>query len=144
MRIRKATYHDAPFIKLLMETLGYQTSNSILVMQLQQWFNGPDHEVLVCVDKEDVTGFAVVHVLPQLAFDGGLLIISYLSVDERTKDQSVARALEGHIVELARKRKCERIQVHCAEWRAQAQGFYLAQGYDACPQYFSKRLVYGE
>jgi N-acetylglutamate synthase-like GNAT family acetyltransferase len=144
MKIRKGTYHDAPFIKLLMEGLGYKTSNSLLITQLTDLFSSSHHEVLVCEEREEVTGFAVVHVLPQLAFDGGLLIISYLSIDERVKDQGVARALESHIVELARKRKCERIQVHCAGWRAQAHHFFLGQGYADYPQYFTKRIIYGE
>ena len=144
MMIRKATYHDAPFIKLLMQALGYKTSNSLLVEQLTNLFDGKDHEVLVAVDKEEVTAFAVVHVLPQLAFDGALLVISYLSVDEQAKDQATARALEIYITELARRRKCERIQVHCAEWRTQAQRFFLGQGYEVFPRYFTKRLMYAE
>ncbi|HEY9000137.1 MAG TPA: GNAT family N-acetyltransferase [Mucilaginibacter sp.] len=142
--IRKASYHDAPFIKLLMQKLGYKTSNSLLVEQLTNLFDGIHHEVLVCDDKDEVTGFAVIHVLPQLAFDGRLLVISYLSVDEQVKEQGIARALEIYITDLARKRKCERIQVHCAEWRTQAHRFFLGQGYEAYPQYFTKRLMYGE
>ena len=144
MKIRKGTYHDAPFIKQLMEALGYKTSNSLLITQLTDLFSSSQHEVLVCDDKAGVTGFAVVHVLPQLAFDGGILLISYLSVDEQAKEQNIARALEVYITELARKRKCERIQVHCAEWRAQAQRFFLGQGYESYPAYFTKRLMYGE
>lgn len=144
MKVRKATYHDAPFIKLLLEEQGYQSSISLLVTQLDHLFDGRHHHALVCESRGEVIGFAVVHVLPQLAFDGGLLIISDLSVDERTRDQSVARALEMHIAEMARSMNCGRIQVHCAEWRVQAQRFYLQQGYTACPQYYTKRLVYGE
>lgn len=144
MRIRKATYHDAPSIKMLMQGLGYKTTTSLLIHQLTDLFSSSQHEVLVCEANGDITGFAVVHVLPQLAFDGGLLIISYLSVDEQAKDQNTARALEQYITALARERKCERIQVHCAEWRGQAQRFFLGQGYEAYPQYFSKRLMYGE
>jgi hypothetical protein len=144
MKIRKGTYHDAPFIKLLMEGLGYKTSNSLLITQLTDLFSSSQHEVLVCEEREEVIGFAVVHVLPQLAFDGGLLIISYLSIDERVKNQSMATLLEKHIAELARKRKCERIQVHCAAWRTQAQAFFLQQDYEEYPQYYTKRLMYGE
>ena len=144
MKVRKATFHDTPFIKLLMESLGYKTSNSILVMQLQNLFNGTDHEVLVCEDREEVIGFAVIHMLPQLAFEGNLLIISYLYVNEMSKDQSSAKLLENFIHDLARKRKCERIQVHCAPWRAASQKFFLSQHYEEYPQYFTKRLMYGE
>ena len=116
----------------------------MLVNQLTDLFSSSHHEVVVCEDREEVTGFAVVHILPQLAFDGGLLIISYLTIDEQAKEQNTARALENYIADLARKRKCERIQVHCATWRAQAQRFFLGQNYEEYPFYFTKRLMYGE
>lgn len=144
MMVRKGNYQDAPFIKLLMEGLGYKTSNSLLVVQLQSLFAGPSHEVWVCEDKGEITGFTVFHILPQLAFDGSLLVISYLYIDERVKEQVAARVLEAHIYKVARQRQCERIQVHCAPWRAAAEQFFLAQGYVAYPQYYTKRLMYGE
>jgi N-acetylglutamate synthase-like GNAT family acetyltransferase len=144
MHVRTATYKDAPDIRTLLETLGYKTSISLLISQLENLFSGKDHEVLVCEINKNIAAFASVHFLPQLAFDGGLLIISYLSIDERERDQRVATALENCIVELARKRKCERIQVHCAQWRSQSHQFFLGQGYEEYPQYFTKRLMYGE
>jgi len=140
MMIRKATYHDAPFIKLLMEGLGYKTSNSLLVEQLTKLFDGPHHQVIVSEDKGEVNGFAVVHVLPQLAFDGGIMLISYLSVDERAREHSVARALEVTVRGLARQAGCMSIQAHCAAWRSEAKRFFLAQGYQDYPDFFKLTL----
>jgi predicted N-acetyltransferase YhbS len=144
MTIRNATYHDAPAIKLLLEALGYTSSISLLVNQLETMFGKEDHLVFVYELKKEVVGFISVHYLPQLAFKGEMVLITYLSVDEAVKDQGIGKALERHVTELARKRKCERIQVHCLDWRVREDQFYKEQGYLEYPKYYTKRLVYGE
>lgn len=142
--IRKATYRDAPGIKGLLEVLGYTSRTSHLVSQLDMMAEKEDHEVFVYELNKEVLGFVSVHYLPQLAFDGGLMIITYLSVDESVKGLPVANELEQYITARAKVRKCDRIQVHCMDWRTPAQQFYLQQGYQEYPKYFTKRLVYGE
>jgi GNAT superfamily N-acetyltransferase len=144
MKIRNATYHDAPDIKMLLEILGYKTTTSILINQLEAMFDKDDHQVFVYELRKEIIGFVSVHFMTQLAFDGGLVFISYLSVKEELKDQGVATALEQFVVEWAKKRKCDRIQVHCMDWRAPAHQFYIQQGYQGYPKYFSKRLIYGD
>jgi predicted N-acetyltransferase YhbS len=138
MTIRNATYHDAPAIKLLLESLGYKTTHSLLVDQLEYLFNKDDDQVFVYELKKEVLGFVSVHYLPQLAFDGGLMVITYLSAD----DEGIALALERFVTEQARIKKCERIQVNGADWRTPAHQFYLKQGYQECAACFAKRLVY--
>lgn len=144
MKIRNATYHDAPAIKLLMAALGYQTTTSLLVDQIENLFVKNDHQLIVYELNKEVVGFISVHYLPQLAFDGELVFISYLSVDDTVNDHGIAKALEQHVIQQAMKRKCDRIQVHCLDWRAAVHKFYEQQGYQEYPKYYTKRLVYGE
>ncbi|MBS1502645.1 MAG: GNAT family N-acetyltransferase [Bacteroidetes bacterium] len=144
MKIRNATYRDAPFIKGLLAGLGYDSNLSRLVDQLERLFGTENDCVYVCDINKEVVGFVTVHYLPQLAFDGGLAIISYLSVDESVIDRDIAGALERHVTEQARIKKCERIQVHCLDWRTPAHQFYIRHGYQEYPKYFTKRLLYGE
>jgi len=144
MNIRNANYKDAPAIKLLLEALGYKTTMSLLVDQLETLFGKDDNEVFVYELKKEVVGFIAVHYLPQLAFDGGLVLITYLSVDETVRDQGIGKALEQYVTDQAKKRKCDRIQVHCSDWRVPAHKFYEQQGYAEYPKYFTKRLVYAE
>jgi len=144
MKIRNATYRDAPAIRLLLEVLGYKTSMSLLVYQLETLFGQNDHQAYVYELHQEVVGFISVHYVPQLAFDGEIAIISYLSVDEDVKGQRIDKALEQHVTEQAIKRKCDRIQVHCQDWRTPAHKFYEQQGYKEYPKYFTKRLIYGE
>ena len=144
MNVRNATYHDAPDIKMLLEVLGYKTTTSILVSQLEALFGKDDQQVFVYELRKEIIGFVSVHFITQLAFDGGLVFISYLSVKGEVNDQGVATTLEQFVVEWAKKRKCDRIQVHCQEWLAPAHQFYIQRGYQEYPKYFSKRLVHRE
>lgn len=144
MNIRNATYHDAPAIKLLLEALGYTARMSLLVNQLETMFGKDDHQVFVYELKKEIVGFVSVHFLPQLAFDGGIMIITYFSIDEAVKNTGIAKELEQYIANIAKLKRCERIQVHCLEWRTPVHQFYLQQGYQEYPKYFTKRLVYGE
>ncbi|HVW15807.1 MAG TPA: GNAT family N-acetyltransferase [Mucilaginibacter sp.] len=144
MNIRNATYHDAPAIKGLLDVLGYTARISLLIDQLETLFGCKGHEVFVYELKKEVIAFASVHYLPQLAFDGGVMVISYFSVDPAFDNSTVAKELERYITEQARIHKCERIQVHCLDWRTPAHQFYLQQGYQEYPKYFTKRLVYAE
>ena len=144
MKIREATYHDAATIKLLMAALGYKSSVSLLVDQLENLFDGIYNRVFVYELNKDVVGFISVHFMPQLAFDGELVFISYLSVDDTVNDQGIAKALEDYVCKEALKRKCDRIQVHCLDWRTPERKFYKEQGYQEYPNFYTKRLVYGE
>ena len=105
MNIRNATYRDAPAIRLLLEALGYKTSMSLLVNQLETLFGREDHQVFVYELHKEVVGFISIHYMPQLAFDGELAFISYLSVDETVRDQRIDNALEQYVTEQALKRK---------------------------------------
>jgi len=144
MNIRNATYHDAPAIKLLLEALGYTARMSLLVNQLETVFGKDDHQVFVYELRKEVVAFVSIHILPQLAFDGGVMIITYFSVDEAVKHTNIAKELEQYIANIAKLKGCERMQVHCLDSRTPVHQFYLQQGYQEYPKYFTKRLVYGE
>jgi N-acetylglutamate synthase-like GNAT family acetyltransferase len=144
MKIRNATYHDAPAIKSLMGALGYKTTTSLLVDQIERFFGRNDHHIFICELNKEVVGFISIHYMPQLAFNGELVFISYLSVDESVKNHGVDKALEEYASKEACKRKCDRIQVHFQDWRATDQQFFQQQGYQAYPKFYTKRLVYSE
>ncbi|MBS1529015.1 MAG: GNAT family N-acetyltransferase [Bacteroidetes bacterium] len=140
--IRVATYHDAPTIKILLEGLGYSATLSLLIDQLEMAFGQNDHKVFVYELNKEVVGFISVHFLPQLAFDGDLALITYLSVEDSIKDRGIAKTLEEYVTSLARARRCNRIQVHCAGHREQACQFFARQGYQEHPRYYDKKLIY--
>lgn len=116
----------------------------MLIAQLETLFGKNEHQAFVYELNKEVVGFISVHYLPQLGFDGELAIITYLSVDETARDQRIGMALEQYVTKQAHQRKCDRIQVHCLDWRTPEHQFYMQQGYQEYPKYFTKRLVYAE
>lgn len=144
MNIRKATYRDAPAIKRLLDSLGYKSSLSLLIDQIERLFGVNGDELIVYELQKEVVGFASVHYFPQLAFDGELAFISYLAAEEPSKNPAVAKGLEEYISKQSRMRRCDRIQVHCHDWRKPEHQFYIEQGYQLYPNFYTKRLVYGE
>jgi GNAT superfamily N-acetyltransferase len=142
--IRNATYLDAPKIKILLESLGYRSRLSELMLQLETMFDKENHRVFVYELRKEVVGFISIHYIPQLAVDGELALISYLGIDDNWQDQGIGKALETHITEVAKERKCGRIEVHCLEWRSREDMFYKQQGYQEYPKYYTKSLVYAE
>jgi N-acetylglutamate synthase-like GNAT family acetyltransferase len=144
VNIRKATYRDAPAIKVLIETIGYSTTISLLINQLEILFSGNDHQVFVYEQHREVAGFISIHFLPQLAFENELVMITCLAVDESARDHRIDKALEDYVAKLSLNRKCDRILVLCHQWRKADHKFYEQQGYEECPKYYSKKLVYAK
>jgi predicted N-acetyltransferase YhbS len=56
MTIRKATYHDAPAIRYILEVSCRTTRISILIDQLETRFDKDDHLVFVCERRKEVAG----------------------------------------------------------------------------------------
>ena len=137
MSIRNATYHDAPIIKSLLTALGYTTRTSILISQLENCFGNGDHQVFVYEIRKEVIGFIAVHYLPQLTVEAGMLFITYISIDEPLNNPGVANALEQYVIDIARKRNCDKIIADCAG----DPQFYLHYGFHENSNFFIKRLI---
>jgi hypothetical protein len=140
MSIRTVKLADLIAIRQLMEQIGYFTNLSLLEEQLEDIQESKEHRVMVCELEGEIEGFVAVHFIPQFGFDGGLVIITFLSA----KNLRAAKELEAHITHLAYEKLCDRIQVHCADFRKDDHNFYLEQGYGEYQAYFSKQLIYAE
>lgn len=141
MTIRNATYRDAPSIRLLLLALGYEATTSKLILMVQTTFIDKANELLVAVSGGYVVGFVAVHYLPQLGVDGDLALISYLVVDQDMQGKGIGKDLELEVTDRAKRRFCNRIELHCSVGREAAHGFYKEMGYVEYPTYFCKRLV---
>jgi len=137
MSIRNATYHDAPYIKLMLTALGYNTRTSIIVNQLENVFGNGDHQVFVYEIRREIVGFVTANYLPQLTYEGGIMLIAYLAVDESVNNLCIKTALEQHVSDLARKRKCYQIMAGCTS----NSQFYLQEGYHKYTEFFVKQLA---
>jgi GNAT superfamily N-acetyltransferase len=139
--IRKATLKDAAAIRLLLEQLDYPTGEGFIEQKLPEMLAHPDQELLVYDDNGTVAGFVSLHFIPQIALAGAFAVISYFSVDRDYRSKGIGAQLEAHCSQLAKQRKCDRMQVHCHIRRENAHRFYERQGFHESRKYFIKSLL---
>jgi GNAT superfamily N-acetyltransferase len=63
------------------------------------------------------------HFIPQVALRGDFCRVSYLCVAENAPGKGIGVALQNEAVALARRRACDRLDVHCQVGREAAQRF---------------------
>ncbi|MEM6822640.1 MAG: GNAT family N-acetyltransferase [Verrucomicrobiota bacterium] len=141
MNLRVATPDDSDVIATLLGLLDYSMSRSELGEKLAGALRERNTEVVVACDESGkVLGFVDVRYIPQLGLAGDFARISYLCVDPAHRSTGIGALLENYVEESARKRNCDRIEVHCHSRRKDAHRFYLKQGYDKSPEYLIKKL----
>ncbi|TZF86368.1 GNAT family N-acetyltransferase (plasmid) [Pedobacter sp. BS3] len=140
MGIRKARPDDLPVIKELLRQLGYPDTGPFLANRILQLLDHPDAELLVYEHGETVAAVMSIHFIPQIALQGDFARISYFAVDEKFRSQGIGRKMEQYCTRLARKRNCDRIEIHSHSLREAAHRFYFRQGYIEWPKYLIKPL----
>lgn len=140
MEIRNAVMADQEAIAALMAALGYAGTEAFIEARLAQLLAHPDEAMLVVADEEGVLGVLSLHFLPQLALAGDICRISYFCVDDRARGAGVGQRLLAEGEALARRRGCDRLEVHCHSRRERAHAFYQREGFFEAPKYFAKLL----
>lgn len=140
MSIRKATISDFKKIECLLQQLGYSETRGFLTRKLKKLLADPDETILVYEVGSDVVAFISVHFIPQIALKGDFARISYFSVDDSVRSKGIGKEIETYVTALAKKRHCDRIEVHCHSRRADAHRFYFRQGFKESPKYLIKVL----
>ncbi|MEK4343480.1 GNAT family N-acetyltransferase [Paenibacillus sp. FSL P4-0184] len=138
--IREAKVEDWKNISELLEQLGYPETEAFMQEKIEKLVLHPDEELLVFEEDHKVVACISMHYIPQLGLTGDTAIISYLVVSNAIRSKGIGRMLEEYCTDLARKRNCDRIQVHCHSRRTDAHRFYARQGFNEAPKYFSKML----
>ena len=138
--IREANVQDADVLAILLEQLGYENTSSFLPARIQTLLEHPDASLAVYETEGRVFALLCLHVIPQIALLGPFLRISYFVVDETMRSVHIGATLEAYALDVARKKGCDRIEVHCHERRKDAHRFYARCGYVESPKYFVKNL----
>ena len=135
MGIRKAEVDDWQVISGLLGQLGYPGTELFIKDKIAKLANSPDAELLVYEDEARVVAFISLHFIPQIALEGDFARIGYFAVDKAFRGRGIGGAIEEYCVNIAKQRKCDRIEVHSHSRRLDAHGFYLRQGYMESPKY---------
>ncbi|HET6828036.1 MAG TPA: GNAT family N-acetyltransferase [Ramlibacter sp.] len=139
--LRPATPADAPALVPLLEQLGYAGTEAHIEWRVRELLSHPDALLLVAQADGVVLGFMSLHFIPQLAVAGDFCRLSYLCVHESARGLGIGALFEHRAVEEARRRGCDRIELHSHERRRDAHRFYFREGYEESPKYLMKRLV---
>ena len=138
--IRLATLYDLKNIRTLLLQLEYTIAESVLENTLALLLAHPDALNFVYEENQEVVALLSMHFIPQIAFEGSFARISYFVVDENIRGKGIGQEMESLCEEEARKRRCDRIEVHCHTRREKAHHFYKQRGYEESPKYFIKHL----
>lgn len=142
MAIRPATSRDTEQICQLLDELGgYDNTKEFMSNRIGHIMHHPDHYLLVYEVSGGLLGLASLHIIPELGLMADTAILRYLVVSTKSRGQGVGKQLEERCVEIAKRRGCGQIQLHCAERREQAHAFYRRQGYLESPKWFTKELT---
>ena len=140
MGIRKANVEDCKQISLLLNQLDYSDTEPFIKEKVKILLMDPNEELLVFEEDKIVIAVISVHFIPQLAVKGDFARISYFAVDKNIRSKGIGRKVEEYCTDLAIKRNCDRIEVHCHSRRRDAHRFYVRQGFSESPKYFIKLL----
>ncbi|HWJ79493.1 MAG TPA: GNAT family N-acetyltransferase [Niallia sp.] len=140
MGIRKAKLDDWKQISSLLNQLDYPNTEKFIKDKLETLLLDNNEELVVYEENQEVIAFISIHFIPQIAVKGDFARISYFAVDSSIRSKGIGRMLEEYCTELAAKRKCDRIEVHCHSRRTDAHRFYERQGFTESPKYFIKLL----
>ena len=136
--IRKANIQDWKSISKLLDQLDYLNTETFIREKIELLIAHPDEELLVYEDSSGIVAFISLHFIPQIALEGDFARISYFAVDTTIRSKGIGRQLEEYCTNLAKKRNCNRIEVHCHSRRVDAHRFYSRQGFIESPKYFIK------
>ncbi|MEO2076567.1 MAG: GNAT family N-acetyltransferase [Bacillus sp. (in: firmicutes)] len=140
MGIRKAKVEDWKQISLLLNQLDYSDTEAFIKEKIEILLMDTNEVLLVFEEDHSVIALISVHFIPQLAVKGDFARISYFAVDKYIRSKGIGRKIEEYCTDLAIKRKCDRIEVHCHSRRKNAHRFYMRQGFRESPKYFIKML----
>jgi GNAT superfamily N-acetyltransferase len=141
LTLRRATIEDAPRLVPLMEELGYAGTADFIERRVRELAAHPDALLLVAHADGQLLGVLSAHFVPQLALAGDFCRISYLCVAPSARSLGIGARLEAAAIEEARRRGCDRVELHSHERRVDAHRFYSRLGYDESPKYLMKRLA---
>jgi glucosamine-phosphate N-acetyltransferase len=136
---------------------GDQDFEGVLVLLQQLWPDKPldsvslrsvydraltsDAQSYLCaVDVENVVGFGSMTIKNSLWQGGGLGHVDELIVDVSYRGHGIGTQLLEHLIDLARAKGCQRVELDSAFHRTQAHQFYEQHGFENRAYLFSKTL----
>jgi len=130
MRIRSVRHDDAPRLVILLEQLGYPSTEEDVDDRLAYWTDDPASALFAAADDDDIlVGVAALHVTPILEVTGKFGRLVALVVDDTVRGRGVGSLLVTAAEQHARSAGCLFMEVTSSQHRRQAHLFYERRGY---------------
>lgn len=141
IEIRNAAPEDAAALALLLDQLGYPSTETEVIQRLAHLASTGSDQCLVAVRDGEMVGMAAVHISATLVDNNPVAKLSALVVDQRYRRQGIGDALISAIERQARTTGCSLIFLTTAERRADAHAFYRRLGFEETGSRFAKPLI---
>jgi GNAT superfamily N-acetyltransferase len=144
VRLRPIRRRDVSGLVVLLDQLGYPTTEAAVHERLGYWLDDPSSCLIGADDDGELIGVAALGVLPMLEVTGKLGRLIALVVDERHRGRGVGQLLVTAAEERARAAGCVKMEVTSSRHRTRTHEFYRHLGYeDLCTSSarFVKRLA---
>jgi GNAT superfamily N-acetyltransferase len=128
---RRAHASDAEQIGTLLRQLDYPVATADVEPVLAELVADPAHLFLVAEEDGQVIGFVNANFRPQLHHLGRVGTIDELVVDEAFRGRRVGERLVEAVLEEARRRGADVVEVMTHERRERARAFYRRCGFEA-------------
>ena len=140
VNIRSAKLEDNQEICDLHKQMVYPQPLTLIEEKFEILNNDSNSQILVAEERGRICGFLSLYFIPQIALQGDFAKVCYLCVDENMRSKGVGHLLVQEAEQLARRRGCDRMELHSGMQRPLAHQFYLREGYVEAPKYFRKAL----
>jgi N-acetylglutamate synthase-like GNAT family acetyltransferase len=140
IEIRDAASEDAAALAVLLDQLGYPSTQAEVARRLANLASTGSDECLVALRNGEVVGMAAVHVSATLVDDNLVAKLSAIVVDRRYRRLGIGEALLSAVEQRARKIGCSLIFLTTADRRDGAHAFYRRIGFEETGRRFVKLL----
>ena len=129
--IRRARAADAEALTQLLAQLGYPLAGADVARALDELLRDPAHLVLVAEEDSRVVGYVNANFRPQLHHLAPVGTLDELVVDEASRSRGIGERLVEAVLDEARRRGADVVEVTTHERRERARRFYARCGFEA-------------
>jgi GNAT superfamily N-acetyltransferase len=140
MHIRPIHHGDAARLAVLLEQLGFPSTEREVRQRLDYWLGDRAGALLGADDDGSLVGMAALHITPLLEVTGKFGRLAALVVDEAVRGRGVGRLLIVAATERAKAAGCLFVEVNSSNHRESAHLFYESLGF-ADSRETSRRFV---
>ncbi len=130
LTVQRAGEEDAASIRGLLAELGYPLEPELAAAALHAVLVDPAHVVLLAVDGDRAVGYVNVNFRLQLHHAGEVATIDELIVSAACRGEGVGTRLVEEVVEIARRRGTDVVEVSSNVRRDAAHRFYERLGFE--------------